>query len=178
MCAAVTSASPSTVSFQQMRPWPVLERATNLPLPRVFGATGVSEVLIGRPPRDQLSVCDGQTPPTGLTMSPWWPSVCARIVARFAVTMRLYGFLPLGVAWQITVFVAEVAAWALKATSVSRATTSRVPYRLMIDSASCVDLTQKVPVCSENRRRAGESLQRLYSGRPGLAPQGLRRNGG
>jgi hypothetical protein len=34
------------------------------------------------------------------------------MIARLAVTMRLYGFFALFVAWQITVLWAEVAAWA------------------------------------------------------------------
>ena len=46
---------------------------------------------------------EGPSPPTGLMMSPWWPTVCARMIARLAVTMRLYGFFAFFVAWQITV---------------------------------------------------------------------------
>src|SRR6266487_1636804 len=104
MCAAVTPLSPVTVRLQQMRPCPMFERATNVPPPRVFGATGVSVVLIGRPPRVALRACDGQTPPTGLTMSPWCATVCARMTEREPVTIRTYGFFAFFVAWQITVF--------------------------------------------------------------------------
>src|SRR5919204_6464022 len=104
MCAAVTSASPVTVRLQQMRPWPMFDRATNDPLPSVFGATGVSVALIGRPPRVALSGWLGQTPPTGLMMSPWCATVCARMIAREPVTIRRYGFFADLVAWQITVF--------------------------------------------------------------------------
>jgi len=48
----------------------MFERATKVPLPSVFGATGVSVAWIGRPPVVALSRCVGQTPPTGLMMSP------------------------------------------------------------------------------------------------------------
>src|SRR5919199_5514545 len=103
MWAAVTFASPLTVSLKQSIPCPAFARAVNVPLPVVFGAVGVSVALSFIPPWAAVRRCAGQVPPVGLTMSRAC-RMCVWSAARVPTTMRRYGFFLELVAWQTTVF--------------------------------------------------------------------------